>query len=292
MNASELFNRGLKDEFVEALNREYEKDGSWWKKIVDDPKLFIGIRENYLNVYFNGASLLELEQNAGHLVGKTYCKYLLKRGRYAKFKNGSLDPLNSAEFYCNIEVDIADIKKAAARIQGAEKKGVHQIMIDNANVIDTEIAFPGLLNRKQIDFVALRKEKNGPKLVFYEAKTFSSSKLRKKPPKVPEVIEQIKGYDEILSVREKEIKESYRRVATNIAALSGYATRRNVLQEAKEGSFDVCPEVRLVIFGFDGVQKEAANSSDGLFTRLKGILGENRVLTKDDPRKFVVGISK
>ena len=58
MNASKSFNRGLKDEFVEALNREYEKDGGWWKKIVDDPELFIGIREDYLNIYFHGSSLL------------------------------------------------------------------------------------------------------------------------------------------------------------------------------------------------------------------------------------------
>ena len=298
MNASELFNRGLKDEFVEALNREYEKDGSWWKKIVDDPELFIGIREDYLNIYFHGSSLLKLEHTGGHLVGETHYKYLLKSpcrneldNKYVNFKKGYFDPLNGMESYRDIGEDIDAIKKkAVASLRGTEKKGVHEIMIDNANVIDTEIAFPR--SGERVDFAALREEKNKLKLVFYEAKVFSSSEITAKVGK-PQVIDQLEKYEKILSERAECIRKSYCRVAANFLDLAGYDGRRSaLLQQAKEGNFDVCPEVRLVIFGFDGAQKEAANSSDGLFTRLKDILGENRVLTKDDPRKFVVGISK
>ncbi len=68
--------------------------------------------------------------------------------------------------------------------------------------------------------------------------------------------------------------------------------RSALLQQAKEDNFNVCPEVRLVIFKFDRAQKEAANASGGLFARLKEILGENRVLTKGNPESFVVDISK
>ena len=53
------FSRGIRDKFVKSLNDEYEKN-TWWRRIADDPQLFIGIRENYLNVYFNGGSVLEL----------------------------------------------------------------------------------------------------------------------------------------------------------------------------------------------------------------------------------------
>ena len=297
MNASKSFKRGLKDEFVEALNREYEKDGGWWKKIVDDPELFIGIREDYLNIYFHGSSLLKLEHTGGHLVGETHYKYLLKSpcrdeldNKYVNFKKGYFDPLNGMESYRDIGEDIDAIKKkAAASLRGTEKKGVHKIILRNENIIDTEIAFPG--SGKRVDFAALREEKNKLKLVFYEAKVFSSSEIRAGVGK-PQVIDQLEKYEKILSERAEGIRKSYSRVATTFLDLAGCGRRSALFQQAKEGSFEVCPEVRLVIFNFNGAQREAANASGGLFARLKDILGKNRVLTKGDPRKFVVGISK
>ncbi len=295
MKAPKPFKRGLKDEFVEALNREYEKDGGWWKKIVDDPELFIGIREDYLNIYFNGSSLLKLKHTGGHLVGETHFKYLLKDLRrdgpnnYIKSENGRFEHFNSTGFYSDIGKDLEDIKKTSELFQDDEKKGVHQITIDNANVIDTEIAFPG--SGKRVDFAALREEKNKLKLVFYEAKVFSSSEIRAGVGK-PQVIDQLEKYEKILSERAEGIRKSYSRVATTFLDLAGCGRRSALFQQAKEGSFEVCPEVRLVIFNFNGAQREAANASGGLFARLKDILGKNRVLTKGDPRKFVVGISK
>lgn len=44
------FSRGLDDDFVEALNHEYERGGSWWKGFVDDKELFLAIRRNCVNV--------------------------------------------------------------------------------------------------------------------------------------------------------------------------------------------------------------------------------------------------
>ena len=51
------FKRGLDQIFVDRLNKEYNKDG-WWKKIADHPKLTIAIRNNDLNVYYHGNSIL------------------------------------------------------------------------------------------------------------------------------------------------------------------------------------------------------------------------------------------
>ena len=267
MNANEPFNRGLKDEFVEALNREYEK-GSWWKTIVHDPDLFIGIRENYLNVYFKGASLLKLKHTAGHLIGKTHFKYLLKdlhregSKNYVKFEDGHFRDFDTGGFYNDMGKDLKKIKETPDLFQGDEKKGVHQIIIDNKNAIDTEIAFGKSRkgsNKKQFDFAALWQEKNGLKLVFYEAKVFSSREIRAKIDKPPPVIDQIERYEKLLSERMEEIWKSYRRVAANILDLTGYASRRSdLLQQAKDGNFDICPEVRLVIFNFDNAPKEGS----------------------------------
>ena len=117
------------------------------------------------------------------------------------------------ESYRDIGEDIDAIKKkAAASLRGTEKKGVHEIMIDNANVIDTEIAFPR--SGERVDFAALREEKNKLKLVFYEAKVFSSSEITAKVGK-PQVIDQLEKYEKILSKRAERIRKSYSRVATN-----------------------------------------------------------------------------
>ena len=58
--ATPAFNRGLCDAFVEVLNNEYGK-GGWWRNLVDDKETFLAIRENYLNVYYRGNSLLKLD---------------------------------------------------------------------------------------------------------------------------------------------------------------------------------------------------------------------------------------
>ena len=57
--ATPAFNRGLCDAFVEVLNNEYEK-GGWWRNLVDDAETFVAIRDDYLNVYYRGNSLLKL----------------------------------------------------------------------------------------------------------------------------------------------------------------------------------------------------------------------------------------
>ncbi len=71
------FDRGLDDEFVECLNMEYAK-GGWWRAFVDDPKLFVAIRDNRLNVYYRGCSLPQIRCEAGAVVGQTHYKFVLR----------------------------------------------------------------------------------------------------------------------------------------------------------------------------------------------------------------------
>jgi hypothetical protein len=72
-----IFNHQIGHDFVNRLNAEYER-GGWWRAIVSDTDLFIAIREDYLNVYHNGASLLKLTFMGDRLVGETHYKYLLR----------------------------------------------------------------------------------------------------------------------------------------------------------------------------------------------------------------------
>ena len=77
------FRRGLNDEFIKLLNEAYDK-GSWWRDILNDHDLHIGIRNEYLNVYYQGNSLVLIKQGHGGLLGQTHYKYLLHPGKNLK----------------------------------------------------------------------------------------------------------------------------------------------------------------------------------------------------------------
>jgi hypothetical protein len=49
------FKRGLNDELIKLLAKEAEKVG-WWRDVLADSKLLIGIRDEYLQVYCHGQS--------------------------------------------------------------------------------------------------------------------------------------------------------------------------------------------------------------------------------------------
>ena len=276
------FNRGISEAFVQALNCEYEKDG-WWTRLVSDKRLFVGIRENCLNVYYKGASVLELRYIEGRFVGRSHFKYLLnqttdRRSDYVQFTDGEFAPVAVKESYRDLAVDIGRIKNSAALHQGAEKHGVHDIACENENVIDVEIAVPD--ERGRMDFTALRNEDNELRLIFYEAKLYRELN-------VGNIVGQVEEYQEILSRRKEEIEESYRCVRANLCALEGYSRRG-----LEQGDFTVNPEVRVVVFEFDQDQQKAANAPTGKFHRLRDRLGRHRVLTKGDTKKFLTGISR
>ncbi len=287
-----VFRRGLDEPFIDALNSEYGKSG-WWKRIVDDKDLFIAIRNGYLNVYFNGGSVLELRHAGGELVGKTHFKHLLNLATesnddYIRFSGGKFSPVEIGKSYRDIASDIEGIKKSIKLYQGDEKAGVHHIILDNCNVIDTEIAIPG--ENARIDFAALQRCKGRMNIVFFEAKTYSSPDIRSQNR--PAVLEQICRYNTMICGRREELEEAYRQVLRNVLCLEGWRDRRHpVLSEAAACDLHVDPKIRLVIFGFDAPQRRAAeDGSNGAFRRLRHCLGEDRVLTRGDPKGLRRGI--
>ena len=271
------FNRGLTDEFVKALNKAYEDPDSWWRKLVDDKDLFLGIRENSINVYFNGGSILELKYIKGTgIVGRTHFKYLVNLAReddtkdYVNFTNGKFDSVIISESYTDIITDLDKIKKATKGYQGEEKTGVHKISIEKNSVIDVEIQFPRARNR--IDFAALQRVRDGVEIVFFEAKTYSNVGLK--------VINQVERYESMLIERRKEVEISYQRVANNINEIEGWKKRRSdIFLEAAKGNITLNPEVRLVVFGYDTPQRIAANCPKGIFTNLRRSLDPRPIIT-------------
>lgn len=292
------FKRGISQQFVDRLNTEY-KAGGWWKSIADDRDLFVAIRKDYLNVYLNGNSLLKLWQEGDQLVGETHYKYLLapETARpYVKVMGGKALIDGTTSLFSSDLSDFSALKRAANVYSGDEKKGVHQIVMSNPNVIDVEIAFgaeserTGSVTANRIDFAALRQGQTGLEVVFYEAKQFSNKELRAASENVP-VLEQLRRYETFLSNEQVALIESYRTVCGNLSALLGVNSRYSAMSAAisNTAQLAICPDVRLVIFGFDADQKDGANWL-GHRRKLEAALGD-RLLLKGDANKFTNGIS-
>ncbi|MCY4237758.1 MAG: hypothetical protein OXC93_05335, partial [Rhodospirillaceae bacterium] len=220
------FDRGLDNEFVKALNDEYNKEGSWWRNLVDDRELFIAIRNNYLNVYYRGGSVLKLNwlPSERKMIGEIHYKYLLKpsmprKDQLIKIEDGRpiLPPDPECLFLDGLD-DVGGLKNAVRCYTGAEKEGIHAFVFrdKNPDVVDLEIAIDDGKGRKQIDLAAIHDiDRSGSfKLVFYEVKHFGNKELRTKTGTIP-VVDQMSRYSEAIAQNHDELVDSYRKVCGN-----------------------------------------------------------------------------
>ena len=249
--ATPAFNRGLCDAFVEVLNNEYEK-GGWWRNLVDDKETFLAIRENYLNVYYRGNSLLKLD-----LTSNGFRPYIDSAFRSRQSIYEDLADVRGLKNAVNSHIDNSQKGQE-------EKSGVHDIIHNSFNrpkVLDVEIAFGRSAgrDRRQVDIAALCAVGAGFEVSFYEAKRFSSDDLKARGK--PKVIEQIDEYAHLLRVSSSKIEGSYRKVCRNLVSLRGIAERlperHELLQNIADGSAElrIDPDVWLIVFGFDPPQK-------------------------------------
>lgn len=306
-----MFNRGLNSEFVAALNQAYKKQ-TWWKTMMDDPDLHLGIRYNYLNIYYAGNSLINLSYKNDQLLGKTHYKYLLDpyKNLYIQSSDGKANPnnINLQTLFIKDLHELKPIKRASLSYAGEEKKGIQKILMSNHNIIDVEIALtdegakeevegsPDVERKRstapRIDFAALQKRDKVWELLFFEAKLFSNSDIRASENKEPKIVQQIKTYNKLIEDQLPNIKESYIRVCKNLMDLEGkiLTKKKAVVEEvAQKENLTISPRPRLIIFGFDRDQQKGRLAQD--LERLKDFLKENPIYSKGDSYGFTSGIS-
>ena len=221
-----IFKRGIyNQQFLNALDTLYSDKNSFWYKMVNDSELFIAIRNESLNVYYNGQSLCKLSFNKRkkHIKGETHKKYLgITNKGYFTSHNGVI--LNEKSIIKNL-AEIDSIKKNVKNHIGKEKfESYKQIMNRDKCVIDVEITLikdkvPNPKKRSDykissIDYLSLEKSK----LVFYEAKHNTNSEIRSRT--TPKVFEQIERYEKELVQHENEILNSYKLVLQNLIDLN------------------------------------------------------------------------
>ena len=307
-----IFQRGISNpDFIKALQEEYNNPESWWRRIVDDKDLFIAIRNEYINVYFKGNSLIKLSFTNGDLIAETHYKYLIKPKvtpcliKTSTSNGMNFSPDNAQEYFTNNISDIEAIKTASGAYSGIEKEGIQKIIKSNDNIVDLEIALTHEAeademnpqestknSAKRIDFAALQKKDDCYELIFFEAKDFSNPELRVDgPDSKPKVMKQIETYQDLLIKYEADIISSYNKICQNLFDILPHSRLGQAIIDIANGkSLEVNIEPRLVLFGFDGDQQKGDHWKPHK-KKLKKYLN-NKFLAKGKPIDFKNGIAK
>jgi hypothetical protein len=275
------FKRGIRGEpFLNALEALAQQDG-WWKDVLADKSLIIGIRDEYLNVYWQGQSIFRVSFKGNKVAASTHEKYLLNPDLKDQISiiDGKFDFGKVAERMLTREYEgaatLGRLKRAAALYSGREKEGVHEIATSNSSVVDVEIAInaagvPDAVKKlPRMDVASLETAEDGVDLVFWEAKTFSNPELEN-----GDVVEQIKGYQAAIREHHPEFAESYRCVARNLVDIEGWSNGvRSVTPTIRAAANGASMNVRgstigLLVYDFSAEQK-ARRNKDGKTLREK-----------------------
>ncbi len=294
------FRRGIRNPaFLDALGELAAQDG-WWREVVCDRDLIIGIRDEYLNVYWQGQSLFKVAFVHGKVTATTHPKYLLNpdlSGQVAfDIGAGTFAPLKEDAILRAWEpgVTLGRMKRAASLFSGDEKVGVQTIADAHPDTIDVEIAFPAseVTDRSvpRIDLALVEERGDEAHLVFWEAKLLANPELRSKGEK--NVVRQIEAYRRIVATFRADILGSYSIVAGNLASIAASSGGARVLgpglNAVAAGSPLVLadpPEIGLVVYGYDAPQRDEIWKE--LEVDLKNRLGPtSRVVGRGDAKNI------
>lgn len=297
--------RSLDVEFLDALEAlAAEPVSNWWQDVLKSNELFIAVRRNYLNVYFQGASIFKIEWKRKRIVPSTHAKYLVRQTQtYVPLIEGRFQHAAASltwESYKGPET-LGEMIRASKPLTIEEKVGLHPLIMGDPRVIDTEISLTraeetGRPGQDRLDAAIVRGTPTGPEIVFCEAKHFTNGDLRPRGEKTPAVIDQIKRYEKTLALYASSLAQGYVEVAQALVRINGMkklvrngdapklhdATLR--IAEGKAAPIiDVKPH--LLIFGFDKAQRDDPawrNYFDTLKSHLDGRLRAIGKPTRND----------
>lgn len=215
----------MRDSHFTSLNPKYElfeklkrSNPSWWQFVKENIKpggFYVDIRkDNSLNVYYNGGSLLKIILMQGEIKGKIHEYYLGKTG--SKYVNYELNSLPE---------DANTIKeRIASRYSDTSENGIKARLIcaSGENYIDSEFAYPEAIGKKKdkngkevttylTTRIDLTKLENG-KIVFVELKRIEDGRLLTNEYEngEPEILSQMKAYHQFINLHKQEITNYYK----------------------------------------------------------------------------------
>jgi hypothetical protein len=281
------FHHGVSDAFLDHLDH-LAGQPSWWRDVLLHDDLFVAVRRNYLNVYHRGGSIFRIDDRGdGTVSPKTHVKYLVRQQQaLAELVDGKFKSKPIVWTDYDGRETLRHMIRAASDLAGAEKTGLHPMIMGSAAVIDVEVALKRAdggamtesttdetgtpattVNRSQdrLDVATLERQGDKIAVAFHEAKHFTNPALRARSGP-PAVIGQLRSYRSTLTDQDSALIERYQ--ATCRALVRFDAMRRHVRPDAKPTSqlvhevatgkaiLKIDCDPRLIIFGFDADQKE------------------------------------
>ncbi|MYF46724.1 MAG: hypothetical protein F4073_07590 [Rhodobacteraceae bacterium] len=252
--------RGLSGKFIDVFNQTL-KQKEWLRKLVDDEDIFCFIRDEYINFYYLGCSILKLElDNTQWLTGKTHYKYLLnpilEKTKYFKIINsGEYDIKEFPNPKLQNIHEIKSLKDSTIPHAKPEKVESHEIIKKNLNIIDIEIAVG---RRSFIDLAAIKKSGEGAEVTFYEVKLLKNKDLRN-----GRIYGQMQKYSNWIKENRKQLTEIYLKVCKNSIELERVSksqfsdsTRELIKRIANNDiKLSINPEPELIVTGIDQNKK-------------------------------------
>lgn len=269
---------------------ELEKSNLWkkcLKKDCEDQKVFLAIRKNEIGFYHEGGKLFGFDKNAEF---KTHIKYAAVIDDTDEEKNYLTESeLKNKALIPDFIEKIVRIKENCKNYSGIEAQGVSKIYHEHSYlsggdivVLDIEVSFESLDENKVQDRIdILLFDKNAHTLRFVEAKHYSNSEIVSKEGKVPDVVQQIEGYEKQIASNKSDIVEAYKEYIMAINQLFD----KKLLDKKLPKPTDVDEKVTLLIFGFDKDQQ--GGRLKGIKTELKkyGVLCKSIGNTKNITQK-------
>jgi hypothetical protein len=273
------FQRALDQEFIDALNQLHDQPSSWWRKLVDSADVFLAIRNNCINAYSCGMSIGKIVREGTSIRLLVHEEYLTLTGRdpYVDLLSGQTSRVRQVVFdEKGYLAHLSRIKKRAGRFAGDERKGTNKVACRVLTVLDMESAFEDkldqepdpesetevLADRGRMDLIVLTSDL---RLVVVEAKLYSNGELRAKG--TPKVCGQLEDYHRFLTAQRRPLEVAYRKVVSIYGKLrGGFFEKRAGHPNWRKGmdtpnSITIDPVPRLLIFGFDELQKRGVQEN-------------------------------
>jgi len=277
----------MKDSHFTSLNPQHNLFGElkgtapvWWQFIKENIKpggFYVDIRkDNSLNVYYNGGSLLKITLLRGGINGKIHEFYLGRTG--SKYIDYELPHLPA-------ETDSIK-KRIALRYRDTSESGIKARLVcsSGVNYIDSEFAYPEIVGKKingkgkevpnylttRID---LTKIENG-KIIFVELKRIEDSRLltNEYENRRPEILSQMEAYNQFTKKYKQEIIDYYKTlfaIKRDLEILpSGLAGKDNI------NDYELCEDVELYIEPYNKLNQARLRRIEAI----KTILDRNNIV--------------
>jgi hypothetical protein len=223
---------------------------------------YVDIRkDNSLNIYYNGGSLLKITLSHSEINCKIHKKYLSKEESKEGSKYVIYDPIHLPEEADKIKENIASY------YSNTSEYGIKARLIRNPNAryIDSEFA--------HIDLTKLENNK----IVFVELKRIQDHRLlpNKYNNGEPEILSQMKAYHQFINDHKQEITKYYKKLFMIKRDLGILPKSLNEIKSIE--NYELCDNVELYIEPYSEPYSELSPKNIQKINVIKTILDKNKI---------------